>query len=134
VSIQDYQPTLPVSPVDDIGAFNPVVGWLVCVEGPDKGKDYRIHSQYNFIGRAAHMDICIRSDNHISNDRAAIIAYDPQELMFTFGPGTGHNLVRVNGKMVLNAVELKAFDEVTVGKTKLLFVPLCGERFNWNAE
>lgn len=139
VGIQDYQPTMPVLP-QNVGedaantAFNPVVGWLVCVEGPDKGKDYRIHSQNNFIGRAPHMDICIRSDMHVSNERAAMIAYDPDEKMFLFGPGTGHNLVKVNGKTVLNTVELNPFDKVTVGKSKLLFVPLCGERFNWDAE
>ena len=29
-------------------------------------------------------------------------------------------------------MELHAYDELTIGKTKLLFVPLCGERFDWN--
>lgn len=110
----------------------PVVGWLVCVDGASKGRDYRIHSQYNYIGRARHMDICISGDDCISAERAAIIAYDDQEKVFSFGPGTGHNIVRVNGKMVMNAVLLNAFDELTIGKTKLLFVPFCGERFDWN--
>src|SRR5690242_13732720 len=31
---------------------DPVVGWLVCVEGPDRGKDYRLHSEKNFVGRS----------------------------------------------------------------------------------
>ncbi len=33
------------------GAPVPVVGWLVAVEGPCRGTDYRIHTGYNYIGR-----------------------------------------------------------------------------------
>lgn len=139
--IEDYQPTTPVpmskpaaggADVSAANNFNPVVGWLVCIDGACKGADFRIHSQYNYIGRAHSMDICISGDSHISAERAAIIAYDDQEKLFSFGPGSGHNIVRVNGKMVMNAVQLNAYDELTVGLTKLLFVPLCSERFDWN--
>lgn len=137
--IQEYGPTVPVSPTFSSTdsrktPFSPVVGWLVCIEGPAIGVDYRIHSQYNYIGRGRHMDICISGDNCISTEKAAIIAYDDEEKTFSFGPGLGHNVVRVNGKMLMNATPLKAYDELTVGKTKLLFVPLCGERFDWNGK
>ena len=39
--------------------MNPVCGWLVCISGPRQGKDYRIKSGKNFIGRADDMDIQI---------------------------------------------------------------------------
>lgn len=135
--VQDYAPTAPVAPAYGVGSANgapfmPVVGWLVCIEGAAKGRDYRIHSQYNYIGRGQHMDICISGDDCISTEKAAILAYDDEEKFFSFGPGMGHNVVRVNGKMLMNAVALNAYDELTIGKTKLLFVPLCGERFDWN--
>lgn len=136
--VQDYGKTMPVTPSNvtfaDRGGvpFTPVVGWLVCIDGPAKGRDYRIHSHYNYIGRGQHMDICISGDDCISTDRAAVIAYDTEEKFFSFGPSMGHNVVRVNGKMLMNAVVLNAYDELTIGKTKLLFVPLCGERFDWN--
>lgn len=142
VGAQDYGVTTPVVPAgwvkDNAGAaeqnvpFRPVVGWLVCIEGNSKGADYRIHSQNNFIGRGQHMDICITGDNTISAERAAVIAYDDRENMFFFGIGNGHNLVYVNGKVTLNTVVLQPFDELTIGETKLLFVPLCSERFTWN--
>lgn len=137
--VQDYGVTMPVIP-DSMDAsfgsvqFQPVVGWLVCIDGPAKGRDYRIHGQYNYIGRGHHMDICISGDDCISADRAAVIAYDAVEKFFSFGPSMGHNVVRVNGKMLMNAVVLNAYDELTIGKTKLLFIPLCGERFDWNEE
>lgn len=140
--VESYGSTMPVPMGVKSGSsatsapapgFNPVVGWLVCVDGPDKGTDYRIRNQYNYIGRASSMDICIRSDNYISAERAAIIGYDDQEKVFSFAPGTGHNVVRVNGKMIITAVQLNAYDELSIGTTKLLFVPFCGERFDWNA-
>lgn len=135
--VQDYGVTMPVTPINTQGGsvpFQPVVGWLVCIDGPAKGRDYRIHGQYNYIGRGHHMDICISGDDCISADRAAVIAYDSVEKFFSFGPSMGHNVVRVNGKMLMNAVVLNAYDQLTIGKTTLLFVPLCGERFDWNDE
>ena len=136
-TIQDYQTTKPVFPVDgdnkeETTSFDPVVGWLVCIEGATKGNDYRIHSQNNYIGRSAKMDISIPGDPHISAENSAIIAYDNEDRVFYFGPSTGRNIVRVNGKPALNAAQLEAYDVLTIGTTKLLFVPLCGDRFDWN--
>lgn len=143
---QQYPNTIPVSaypktePVPIFGGadcaepagFNPVVGWLVCISGPSKGNDYRIHSQYNYIGRSAKMDISIPEDPYISTEYSAKIAYDDVNHIYYFGPGSGHNAVRVNGEMIINSATLKAYDVITVGRTELLFVPLCGDRFNWN--
>lgn len=136
--VQDYTPTTPVGYGDSTVAgaafsgIQPVVGWLVCVEGNNRGSDYRIHNGYNYIGRAQSMDICIPGDSHISNENAAIVAYDSMERLFYFGPGMGHNAVRLNGKMCLGQSELKAYDIITLGQTKLVFIPLCGERFDWD--
>lgn len=30
---------------------NPVCGWIVCVKGPRRGKDYRVMDGKNFVGR-----------------------------------------------------------------------------------
>lgn len=139
--VQGYTPTTFVSP-EYLSAgpgsrqarIQPVVGWLVCVDGAAKGRDFRLHSQYNYIGRARHMDVCIEGDDTISSEKAAILAYDDQQKLFFFAPGQGRNLVRVNGRAVLNTVELQAYDRLTIGKSTLLFLPLCGERFDWNEQ
>ena len=136
--IEDYGSTQPanVFVVDaataNKGVFNPVVGWLVCIKGASRGADFQIHSQYNYIGRAKHMDICIPTDPHISAEKAAVLAYDNNDKAFFFAPGSGHNLVRVNGSVVMSPVTLKAHDVLTIGETQLLFVPLCGDDFDWN--
>ncbi len=109
----------------------PAVGWLVCVEGPEKGKDYRIQSGYNYIGRSESMTICI-NDQKISRERHAVIAYDRKNKVFKFAPYMGENAVEVNGEMIMGSVQVSAYDELTIGNTTLIFIPLCGERFNWD--
>lgn len=112
--------------------FSPAAGWLACIEGPARGADYRVRCGYNYIGRSEHMDICIRGDNQISRERHAQIAYDNRENVFFFGPADGKSIVRVNDKMIMGPTQIQAYDILSIGSTKLLFVPLCGERFNWN--
>lgn len=124
-------PTMPVSPTGEAG-FTPVVGWLVCIDGPARGTDYRVRAGYNYIGRSEAMDICIVGDNRIGRDRHAMIAYDDKERVFFFGPADGRSIVRMNGKMVMVPTEINAYNVVSIGSTKLLFVPLCGESFDWN--
>ena len=110
-----------------------VVGWLVCIEGPARGSDYRIHEGYNYIGRDTG-DIAIRGDQQISRQNHAMIAYDESDCAFYVGPSAGRNLIKVNNKAVLSPVDLKSFDLISIGSTKLLFVALCGEKFSWNKE
>lgn len=114
----------------DLG-IDPVVGWLVCVEGGDKGRDYRIHAQRNFIGRSEKMDICIRGDETISRENQAIVSYDNKKKTFRLFPGDGKGIVYLNDEEIFTATELKAYDIIEIGTTKLLFIPLCGEKFEW---
>jgi len=132
--VENYsEATAPVS-LGGVEGFSPVVGWLVCVDGPAVGTDYRIRAGYNYIGRSENMEICILGDNTIGRDRHAMIAYDPQEKIYFFGPADGRSIVRKNDKMVMVPTELAAYDIVRIGSTKLMFVPLCGEHFNWKDE
>lgn len=112
-------------------AFNPVTGWLVCIKGPNKGMDFRIHSQNNHIGRAKHMDICIPGDPTISSERAATLIYDYKGKQFLIAAGTGLTLTYRNGEIVTGSAILKAYDVINIGDTDLLFIPLCGEQFDW---
>lgn len=106
-------------------------GWLIRLDEPERGREYRILAGYNFLGSDAAADICISGDPGISPQRAAVLGYDAQMSLFSFGPCGGHLPVRVNGTMILDAVILNAYDVLTVGDTRLLFLPLCGKQFNW---
>src|SRR6202035_5316993 len=112
-------------------AIDPVVGWLVVVHGPEKGRDYHIRSDNNTIGRSEEMYICISGDESISRERHAVITFDPQQNAFHLCPGEGRGLVYVNGEVLLADRKLQAYDQIQLGKTKLIFVPFCGEKFSW---
>lgn len=114
----------------DLG-IDPVVGWLVCIEGKEKGRDYRIHADNNYIGRGEKMDICIRGDDTISRENHAVISFDVRNSTYYFSPGEGRSIVHVNDKSVFNTIELSAYDIIELGNTKFVFIPLCGESFKW---
>ena len=111
--------------------IDPVVGWLVCVKGPDRGRDYRIRSERNFIGRSEKMDICIAGDNSISRDRHAVVTYNPNKNSFKLSPGETNGMVCVNGEDVESLTDLKPYDRIRLGETELLFIPFCGENYQW---
>ena len=114
--------------------FDPVVGWLACVAGPSRGKSYTIRGGINSIGRSDRMDITITGDRTISMENHAKISYSDRNNRFNLLPGDGRNIVYLNGEEVFSATPLQAYDLIDFGETKLLFVPLCGERFTWKQE
>lgn len=133
-TVSDDDRTLPVT-ADMLDGMAekpaPVVGWLVCTDGVNKGTDYRLHQGRNFIGRSPEMDVCILGDNTVSRSSHAIVVYDPRSNVYLAQPGRSKELFYVNDKLVLNPVELKTMDLLNIGDTKLMFVPLCGEQFHW---
>ena len=114
--------------------FDPVVGWLACVAGPSRGKSYTIRGGVNSIGRSERMDIVITGDLKISAENHAKISYSDKHNRFNLLPGEGRNIVYLNDEEVFTPMPLRAYDLIDFGETKLLFVPLCGERFTWKTE
>lgn len=126
-------PTVGPEGSTEEGRHDPVVGWLVCIEGVQYGADFRIHSGYNYIGRDTG-DIQLRNDNRISRQKHAMIAFDGDSQLYFFGPIEGRTLVSVNGRPVLNAQPIKSYDTLVIGASKFLFIGLCGEKFKWKQE
>ena len=114
--------------------FDPVVGWLACVEGPSKGKSYTVRGGINAIGRGDRMDIVITGDLKISSENHAKISYSEKNNRFNLLPGDGRNIVYLNDEEVFSPMPLHAYDLIDFGETKLVFVPLCGEKFTWKKE
>lgn len=114
--------------------MDPTVGWLVCIHGRDRGKDYRIRSEKNFIGRSEDMDICIQGDKSISRRNHCVISYNPKQRNFMIIPGDGTGIVYVQNEAVYSPRNLESFDSIEIGESKFVFVPLCGENFDWKME
>ncbi len=121
--------TLPY--LGEMDGIDPVTGWLVCIEGPQMGRDYRILSEKNFIGRAEDMHIRIAGDNSISKRNHAVIVYDPKKRNFYLLPGDASGLAYLNNEAVYTPTELAAYDVIQLGKSIFLFIPLCGVHFEW---
>lgn len=129
---ENYNDNMPY--LGDLEVMDPVTGWLVCIEGPSKGRDYRILTEKNFLGRAESMDIQILGDNHIAKKNHAVFVYDPKKRKTMILPGDSQGLVYVNDEAVYTPLELSPFDIIEMGKSKFLFVPLCGEHFEWKED
>lgn len=116
----------------DKDVFDPVVGWLVSIEGGQRGQSFPLHSARNFVGRSDGMHVSISGDASISKDKHAIVTYDPKQNRFvlTQGPNTTQ-MVYLNGEGVYQPEPLSAHDVIEVGHTRLLFVPLCSDAFHW---
>lgn len=111
--------------------IEPVVGWLVCVKGTSFGASFTLKSGKNFIGRDKNMDVSIPGDKSVSRQCHAIILYDPKSKMFLVQPGTSRELFYLNDKVVLGVEEVASNDILTIGKTDLMFIPCCSDRFSW---
>jgi hypothetical protein len=113
----------------------PVVGWLVVLEGPGRGRDFRLIQGENKIGRDASMEICLdfgeHSDATVSREAHAILVYDGNANEFFIERGSSRNLPMLNDKSIRRDQNLTAGDVIQVGQTKLLFVALCNEEFQW---
>jgi hypothetical protein len=121
--------------VEAIGPKNdPVVGWLVCLAGPDRGRDFRLHAEKNFIGRSPAMDVCVAGDDAVSRERHALVIFDPKKQVFWAVPGDSSGLVYLNGDIVHAPTQMQQEDVLEVGRTKLVLIPFCGEKYNWSRE
>ena len=112
---------------------DPVVGWLVAVKGAHFGESFVIGSGQNAIGRAASNRIVIARDGSVSRESHAILIYEPRKRQFYLEPGSGSStgLTYLNGDFITSIQQLQAGDTIELGSTKLIFVPLCGEKFTW---
>ncbi len=110
----------------------PVVGWLVCIEGPEKGRSYRILAKNNSIGRGENNDVVIKKDNTITRENHARISYDEKHNEFYLIPAESSNNIYLGDEPVFVPTKLCANKVIEFGASKFYFVPLCCEKFNWN--
>lgn len=107
-------------------------GWLVITSDEGKGASYSLTFGMNTIGRNPSNHICIdNKDTSISREKHAVIIYDYQNNKFFVKHGEGQFLSYLNDEVLLDSKELHANDRIRVGKTELIFIPLCSENFTW---
>jgi hypothetical protein len=127
----------PAAPDDEktVGIYkkkewDPVTGWLVCVSGPEKGRDYRLHSGRNFLGRAPQMDISIADDMEISRENHLSVVYEPKKRIYLLVPGSAN--IYLNGKNITKVTSLKTGNTIGAGRSEFIFIPFCKEGRDWS--
>lgn len=110
--------------------FEPVVGWLVCVDGVERGRDYRLLAGRNYIGRSVDMDVSIPDDKQLSREKHCSIVYDPRSFRFVLLPGDS-TLTMVNGAAQNAPCDISDGDIISCGSTKLCFIRFCKEGRDW---
>ena len=110
----------------------PVAGWLVCIGGKQLGKDFKIVTGRNSVGRNSSNYIHLENEESVSREKHAWIIYEPRKRQFYVQPGESSGLTYVNDDTVLESRQLKHGDILEFGETKFIFIPLCCDNFTWN--
>ncbi|MCI6885638.1 MAG: FHA domain-containing protein [Lachnospiraceae bacterium] len=110
-----------------------VTGWLVCVEGPEKGRDYRLHHGFNRVGRDVEMDVQVMDDPAITRKTHCSIVYDDRKNQFSLVPSAGA-LTYYQDSLLTKAKMLQAGDQIQMGGSTFEFIPFCRKGRIWEKE
>lgn len=116
VSEEAKTQAINISQFDDTH-FQPCVGWVVILEGPQKGRDFRLVPGRNRIGTEADMEVVL-TDPYVSGHHATIVFNDEGKYILSDAGST--NGTKVNGKRVMQA-QIVDNDTLTIGHTTLKF-------------
>lgn len=110
-----------------------IVGWLVCIVGMERGKDYRLHQGFNRMGRDYQMDVPVMDDKSMGREPVCAVVYDDRSNKF-FAVQEGGSVAYLNGSVLQGAVELKTGDIIAAGKSQFEFIAFCREGRTWENE
>lgn len=110
----------------------PVVGWVIIIDGSGKGQSFELTFGMNPIGRNASNKVALDfGDDLISGDDHFSIAYDDRNRNFLIAARSGRNLVYIGDDPIIDSRTLESGTELTVGNTTLKFVALCTKEWTW---
>ena len=117
--------------------IEPAVGWLVCIEGVDKGRSFRLVKGNNSIGRPGNGKNYAVSltDQAISRKGACgVIVYNEKSNQFFITPGdlTANINPYLNDEILLSPKLLTPRSVLEIAGDVLVFVPFCCDKFKWN--
>ena len=108
-----------------------IAGFLICIGGPHFHECYAVCYGRNSIGRGSDNDICLVNDNTVSREEQGWILYDNLNGKFYIESGHTKVPMYVNDEILLSNLELTDRAKICIGNTKMLFIKLCGDDFNW---
>jgi Inner membrane component of T3SS, cytoplasmic domain len=97
---------------------SPVVGWLVAMNGDQKGEDFRVREGQNTVGTSSDCEIVLRDDT--LSGKHASIRYKDGKFSLTDLDSTNGTFLN-DGKEPIAREELKDNDVIRVGELILKF-------------
>ena len=120
---EDFEPGMKTQAIDITGLEDErsqdVVGWIVCLNGPLRGRDFRLVTGRNTMGTAADCDVVL-TDPYLSS-KHSVIRHENGEFQFIDLDST--NGCFVNDRKVTK-IELIDNDKVRIGRTEMKFKSL----------
>jgi hypothetical protein len=107
-----------------------LVGWLVDIAS---GQSYHLRGERSFVGSSDTMDVRLQGDETVLANHHASVTYDSKRLRYTLTAGPDSGAIRLNDQSMAprSIRELAGHDILEIGRTRLVFLPLCGEKFQW---
>lgn len=102
----------------------PVVGWLVAIKGPHIGQSFELFPKKNFIGRNDSLIVNLYNDKTVSRTAPLSVIFNRHNNKFMAMSGNSDQTAYINDDLLLQPIELKENDQIDIGNTRLLFVPL----------
>lgn len=129
--VERTETTPPVVHADFLS--DPVVGWVVIIDGPGKGTSLQLGAGQNALGRGGRARVRIDfGDHEISRDSHTIITYDPKHNKYYVQPGLGTNIAYLGDDPILQPKLLESGNRISLGSTTLRFIALCDDSFSWS--
>lgn len=108
------------------------VGWLVCINGVQKGRDYRLCRGFNRLGGSDKMDIAVKGDPKLGDFVSCAIVYDDKSNEF-FAVKQEDENVFLNEESLKGAVKLTSGDRIKAGDSEFEFIAFCREGRSWDS-
>jgi Inner membrane component of T3SS, cytoplasmic domain len=99
---------------------SPVVGWLVAMNGSQKGEDFRLREGKNTLGSAASAEVEIKLSDPAVSGKHASISYRDGKFVLTDLDSTNGTFVNESAEPVAR-VGLSDNDVIRLGETTLKF-------------
>lgn len=111
---------------------DPTIGFLVAIKGPHFGEGFPIYEGKNAIGRQVGNRIQLNKDRTISRRAQLFIVFDSIHTRFFAVTGESDAVAYINDELLLQPQELKERDQIKVGNTTLLFIPVLRDDYTWD--
>ena len=108
-----------------------VRAFLICIDGPMTGASFVFQENKAIIGRQKNYEIALFRDPSVSRSPHGVISYTKDTLTYTISKGDPEKKVSVNGTFIEQDTVLKMYDIIGIGQSRLLFLPVCSEKFSW---